>query len=426
MSTSNTPNDELNDPAQSPQTHSVDATGDIGTAVASKKPLNYIKWLVFGVVAALLVGAGSWFIVANANKRDVPDLVGMDYSAADALLKGAGPQLSASPAALVEKVPGEFIEIVAQDPKPGSRIHFDDYIEVSVEPVEVTVPDIVGQTLAQSENDLASAGLVVERLNSIPEGLDDQAKDAVSMWKVTQQSVDGGLRVEAGTGITLSLDIPEVTVPELKAEGGAVSTLDSAQSAFETGAIGELSRELLVPVFKGKGYAPLSMSPAVGDKVPAFTEVTVTLGIPMPDIVGEKISATEAVAKLESMGFSNVTRAHEDNTLVVSQGVAAGVIIAADAEIKLENKPKGYKYRVTGNGSVADITWSQPGSFNIQQANGTSLPWEQVFDPAMSGTGMLSAFMSDGGTEITCQVIKDGVVIKENTSTGPYAMVSCD
>lgn len=423
---SDVPNHALSGPEQeTPYSHENTAGGAQSTDPPKKTP-NYVKWIALIIIAAVLVGTAVWFFVANSNKRDVPDLVGMDYATAEELLRDAGPKLSANPSDIVERVPGKFIEIVAQDPKPGSRIHFEDLVEVSVKPREVQVPDVIGLTLAQSKNKLADAGLLVARLNSIPEELDDQVGDKISMWKVTEQSIESRARVDAGTGIALSLDIPDVTVPALKPGDGTVSDLETAQAAFVKQATGEFARELLIPTFKGKGYAPLSVSPAMGDSIPAFTEVSVTLGIPMPDIVGEEILATEAISKLESMGFSNIIRGHEDNTQVVSQSIAAGTVVSTDAEIRLENKPKGYTYRVTGKGSLADITWSQPGSFDIQQANGTSLPWERVFDPEISGSGYLSAFLTEGGIEVTCQIIKDGVVIKENTSTGPYAMVSCD
>ncbi|GAA1626124.1 hypothetical protein GCM10009805_20240 [Leucobacter chromiireducens subsp. solipictus] len=355
----------------------------------------------------------------------MPDLVGNTYASAEASLDALDLGMIPNPNQLVQEVSGEFIEITAQEQEPGTRVYAGDSVSVSVAPVEISVPDLGDMTIEHAETELAAVGLFLERVNSIPENLDDYAEGVVSMWKVTEQSITPGKKVDAGTGVVISVDIPDVEVPALEAEADSSSDLDAAQASFEASAADEISRALLVPVFVGTGNAPLSMSPATGQAVPAFTEVKVTLGITMPDLVGKDISVSSALAMLKSLGFSNVTRAHDDDTVVVSQSVAAGTIVAADSEVRLENRPKGYMYRVTGNGSVADITWSQPGSFNVQQANSTSLPWEKAFDPAMSGIGMLSAFMSDGGTEITCQVVKDGKVVKENTSTGPYAMVSC-
>lgn len=392
----------------------------------SKKSGGLMKWIVVGIVALFVMGTGIWFVNDNAKKRVVPDLVGQSYASAEALLKESGLGLTAKPAGLIEEVSGEYVEIVEQSFEAGSRIYEGSTIEVSVDPREVDVPHVVGSTFDQAEKDLAAAGLVLERVNAIPDDLDEVSKSVVLTWTVTDQSLDPAKKVDAGTRVVLSLDIPNVQVPELTSKAGAVTSLESAQSSFEASVTGELSRGLLQPVFTGKGYVPLSVTPAAGATVPAFTKVTVTLGMPMPDIVGEEIAVSEAVAKLEAMGFSNITQTNDDDTVVVGQNIGSGTVIAADASINLENKPKGYAYRVEGNGSVADITWSQPGGHGMQQANGESIPWEIVFDPAMSGRTYLSAFLSDDGSEITCQVIKDGVVIKENTSTGEYAMVSCD
>lgn len=425
MSTSDTPDQVVYRPEVSvspPPPEGVEASA---SQRKRRVLLQLRKWGTVCIALLLMVGAGIWYLVDTSKKREVPDLIGNTYASAEASLDALGLDISPDPDQLVRDVSGEFIEILSQKQEPGTRVYAGDSVAVSVAPMEISVPDLGKMTLEHAETELAAAGLFLERVNSLPENPDDHAQGVVSMWEVTEQSITPGEKVDAGTGVVISVDIPDVEVPALDATADSISDLGAAQAAFEASAGDELSRALLVPVFVGTGNAPLSMSPATGQAVPAFTEVKVTLGITMPDLVGEDISVSSALAKLELLGFSNVTRAHDDDTVVVSQSVAAGTIVAADSEIRLENMPKGYTYRVTGNGSVADITWSQPGSFNVQQANSTSLPWEKAFDPAMSGTGMLSAFMSDGGSEITCQVIKDGKVVKENTSTGPYAMVSC-
>lgn len=391
-----------------------------------KKSLNLTKWITVAAIAIVATGTTTWFLIDNANSRDVPTLVGKTFAEAEALVASTGPKLSADQALLVEQVPGELVEIIGQDPEQGSRIHFEDSIKVSVVPLEVDVPDLRGQTFSLAEKTLAASGLPIERVNSVPAELGEDIRNTISMWEVTDQSIEPGRTVVAGTGVVLSLNIPKVKVPELTFGVGPASSLESAQSSFETSASDEMSRELLVAKFRGQGYAPLSSSPSPGERVPAFTEVNVTLGIPMPDMVTKEIKASEAVEELKAMGFTSVSSSHEDETVVVGQNVKPGSVVAVDADIELENKPKGYAYRVTGNGSVADVSWSQPGSHNTQQANDTPLPWEKVFDPAMSGSTMLSGYLTDGGTEITCQVLRDGVIVKEFSSSGANAMVSCN
>lgn len=401
-------------------------TSEALTSSKQKNPPTPIRWAVIAIVVILAIISLVWFVVNDSNNRDVPNLVGKSYAEAEALVNVAGPKLSADPAWLVEQVPSEFLEITEQNPQQGASINSNEHVDVSVQPRKVSVPNLVGQKLSLAEQNLTTAGLLIERINSVPQGLSDQFKDAISMWEVTGQSIDGDAKVDAGTKLVLSLDIPEVTVPDLYVEKELVPNRSTAQSSFEVSATEKISRELLLAEFQGEGYAPLSMSPASGDIVPAFTKVNIVLGIPMPDVVNEKIKSSESVKKLELMGFANVSRTHKDDTVVIDQNIEAGSVITIDTNIILENKPKGYAYRVSGNGSLADISWSQPGSYNTQQANATTLPWEKTFDPAMSGSSILSAYLSDDGDEITCQVLKDGLVIKEFTSTGSHAMVSCD
>ncbi|WP_165922606.1 PASTA domain-containing protein [Pseudonocardia endophytica] len=85
-----------------------------------------------------------------------------------------------------------------------------------------------------------------------------------------------------------------------------------------------------------------------------------------------------------------------------------------------------YTYKVTGR-NRAMITYSASGG-NTSQVSSARLPWSKAVDsPGISGMDFayVSAQNSGSGT-IFCQIIgPSGNVISENSSEGPYAIVTC-
>jgi hypothetical protein len=89
-------------------------------------------------------------------------------------------------------------------------------------------------------------------------------------------------------------------------------------------------------------------------------------------------------------------------------------------------------YTVTSDGPISNTTFgnSLRGNLNTEQANDVSSPFtkEYVFDRItdFSFTSFsVVAQAGEGATTISCQISIDGNVGKVQTSTGPYAVVSC-
>lgn len=81
-------------------------------------------------------------------------------------------------------------------------------------------------------------------------------------------------------------------------------------------------------------------------------------------------------------------------------------------------------YTVTGSGS-ASISYSDA-SFQIAQDADASLPWSKTIDAGAGSTFVMNAQHMDGSGAITCTVEYEGRVIATNTSSGEYAVVSCN
>lgn len=86
-------------------------------------------------------------------------------------------------------------------------------------------------------------------------------------------------------------------------------------------------------------------------------------------------------------------------------------------------------YEVTGDGttSAGNITFFSAGGQQSQETDAT-LPWSKELrgdKGAFTITGVTAQNGADGGT-IRCKITKNGKVEAENSSSGAYAVVSCN
>jgi len=147
--------------------------------------------------------------------------------------------------------------------------------------------------------------------------------------------------------------------------------------------------------------------------------------ISLPKIVGLPVSAAATV--LHAAGFST-NLATGGSGIVRSQTPDAGAKLPAGAIVTAEIG-HDVTFAVTSSAGSGSVTWAAPGSYSIQQANGTGLPWSKTWDrasaPGAYDRGNFNAQMDAWNGWITCAIIVDGRVVEENTSTGTFAAVSC-
>lgn len=88
-------------------------------------------------------------------------------------------------------------------------------------------------------------------------------------------------------------------------------------------------------------------------------------------------------------------------------------------------------YEVSGSGTAGNITYVKDDKMGMEQVNGTSLPWTKdvTFDGGVLTFQPLSLVAqsgSGGNGEISCRILRNGEEITSSTSSGPYAVVSCN
>jgi hypothetical protein len=93
--------------------------------------------------------------------------------------------------------------------------------------------------------------------------------------------------------------------------------------------------------------------------------------------------------------------------------------------VKPETKHVVYTVAGAKSGS---ITYNVDGMTSIEQETDAKLPWKKEFDwPTDEALQIAQVSVQNSGSgQITCTITVDGVVKKTATSTGSYAIASCD
>lgn len=184
----------------------------------------------------------------------VPDLLGLTIDEAAERLKEAELVLGS--------VSGSGDRVVAQVPSPGTDAPVQSPVDISVSvpaPDFVEVPNLIGLTLAEAQDALASAGLAAGALS----GNGD---------RVGEQSLAPGTQVPPGTAVDLTMQVdppPTVAVPDLVG-------LSEQQALTE---LERLGLRLIVSS-SSDGTIIDSQDPAPGTVVPVGSDVTVITSAP--------------------------------------------------------------------------------------------------------------------------------------------------
>lgn len=422
-------------------------------------------WAVgIGLIALVTLGL---YLSWEMNKVDVPDLTGLTVDEAEEKISALG--LSFDVEQDLSEEMTNFHEVVSQKPSEGTRASPNSSVAVVTQPRSLDVPSVVGQTLSSAEAEFQLSGFEFDVTNyELPpdikpdtEGLatlidakfglqlDGSAirgqvsAAAVEEWLVVGQETAAGSQAKAGTSISLSVQIPVAITPnfvgmtgaEAKALAqGAVLTArtDSFMAPAALSAQASTIQGKALPPESGTWLVAAQDNPA-GSVLAKRSQVLLTLewpAIAVPSVIG--LTNAEAEAAIEKAGLvSKLEIANPTDWRAYKQDPAAGSTIFWGSTVTygVRRPPSGsIEFRVTGNGSSATVTWISPSSFSIQQATDAALPWSQTYETFSTlgayERGNFSAQMHDGDT-ITCQMIVDGKVVMDRTSTGAYAIVSC-
>ncbi len=262
------------------------------------------------------IGSGLTLQVAVAPPTTaVPDLAGPADEAA-ATLEDAGLVAGEVTEAYSDSVPAG--DVSGQDPAPDTEVELGSPVAytVSLGIEQVTVPDLVGLTLAEAEPIVADAGLALET--------SDVETNEAAPGTVLAQDPEPDDRVDIGSGLTLQVAVapPTTAVPDLAGPADeAAATLEAA--GLVAGEVTEAYSDS-VPAGDVSGQDP---APDTEVELGSPVAYTVSLGIEqvtVPDLVGLTLAEAEPI--VADAGLALETSDVETNE------AAPGTVLAQDPE----------------------------------------------------------------------------------------------
>lgn len=295
----------------------------------------------------------------------VPDVVGMEQSAAGAAVVAAGFFVDIVDYELSNTVAAGHV--IAQDPTGGTSAALGSGVNLTISlgpPIEV--PDVTGMLLADAEAAILAANLTI--------GFVDTAySDTVPAGHVIAQMPFAGEMVEPETAVLLLVSLgPEMgTVPTVVGLAQATAESTIVAAGFTVGVVTTAHSDT-VPA-----GAVISQQPVGGASAPLGSPVDLVLSlgpdmITVPNVVGmHKFDAEDAIAGADlNVGattwvFSDVVPAYQ----VMSQNPGAGASVPA--------------------GTAVNITVCLPAIF-VDKANTSiedGLYWSTAFNTIQEGIG---------------------------------------
>ena len=362
------------------------------------------------VLGVLLLGVLVWVVVDQVTRVSVPAAEGETLADATTALEDAGFVVevdSESSFCRSEGPTQELCVVSSQSPDAGERVH-PDTVTLEAVPAEVDVPVMEGMTFDEARAAAGEVGLTV-----VPfDGADAQVEGHED-WPVLGQSELG--TAKAGSSVKVRLERPLVDAPTVVGVSLATAMDALREAGFKPIATNNPGSTL------DASWVVTGSEPAVTDgKLPLNSEVKLTWGVQVPNVVGMTDSAAQSAllnAGLKPRGTVSSSRK------VASQDPAAGTMVTRNTDVTVTLEEASTVYEVIGNGSRASISWIAPGTYDISQAADEPLPWRKSW-PTSSGYRNFNAQMMNG-TSITCNIYVNGQLVKTNTSTGQYAVVSC-
>jgi serine/threonine-protein kinase len=258
-------------------------------------------WLIAGAIVLLaLLGVGLFFLGRSLGWWGTPktltvpaDVVGKPVATAQSELNTLGFSNVSTQNETNAAAPGT---VIATNPPPGTRMHSDKplVLVVSSGPVQVLVPNVVGQPQATATHTLQQAGFVVTTTAATSETV--PAGSVISTIPPPGTKRAKGSQVQ----LTVSTGKPQVSIPSLVGETPSAA----GQSLGQLGlVVGDQLNEPSSTVEFGK---VTRTDPAAGSKVAIGSSVTVYVSSGVPQVTVPDLSndtQTQASAALQAAGL---------------------------------------------------------------------------------------------------------------------------
>lgn len=295
-----------------------------------RRPRRGMLLVIAGVLLALGLGAGLWYITSGQFTQ-VPNLLGKSEAQARSELSAAGLD--------VKRVERRFSEafdrgtVMDTDPAGGKQIRGNGAVTITISrgPEVVAVPDLTGKPLEEAKGELTKTGLAP--------GIVTQAfSQDVAQGSVISTSPAGGQKRAPDTAVAIVVSKGRpVEVPSV-----AGRPVDQARAALQDlGLKVETAAEQVNSPFAAGTVADQSVR--AGTQAAAGDTVTLTLSkgprpVQVPNLIGQEVDAARKT--LEAAGFKvKVERPFFSfSNTVEAQSVAGGQNAPEGSTIVLRTK----------------------------------------------------------------------------------------
>jgi beta-lactam-binding protein with PASTA domain len=244
---------------------------------------------------------------------------------------------------------------VPSDPTGDIPVRGEDTLEGPTVGV-CDVANLAGKSPTEAKALLEAAGCVLGEVKEAPPNA--QENDTYDTGKVVDQSIPPGSKVPLGTPVDITVNGPLCTVPSLSG-----LTPDAADKVLEAAGCDLGDVNVGPPGGPGDPGTITTQNPPAGDKVPAQTDVDVTINPPtcvVPDVKG--LTQAEAEAKLKAAGcdLGDVKPGADDPNQagkITEQSVPSG-----------QSVPKGTEVDITVAGPVGTDLGTQVLGENLNKA----------------------------------------------------------
>jgi len=271
-------------------------------------------------------------ITANPQMVPVPNVADLLQADAQTTITGAG--LTVGTITNAHSVVVPIGHVISQDPAAGTSVDEGTAVAlvVSLGPVMVTVPDVVGQTQANAEAALTGANLTVGAITT-------ENSATVPAGNVISQNPTFGTSVAQGTAVDIVVSLGPVTetVPNVvgQVQANAEATITGANLT-----VGTITTENSATVPAG---SVISQNPAAGASAAEGSAVDLVVSsgpatVSVPNVVGQTQTSAETAITGANLTVGVITTENSATVpagSVISQNPAADTSVAQNSAVDL-------------------------------------------------------------------------------------------
>jgi serine/threonine-protein kinase len=273
-------------------------------------------WLWIALLLALLLagGAAAYFVTRSTKQVVVPNVINQPLRIAQTVLSNEGFKTTVT--FTPNQAPSQTV--IGEIPAGGARVDKGSNVALTVSsgPASVSVPPVVGDTVAQARRSLAKVGLKVGRVVSEPSG-------QIASGSVIDTSPSAGQPVPVGSTITVivSSGPAKITVPDETGQPEGAARADLQKAGFRVAITTQQTSS--TPAGNVVSQSPDGNTLAVPRSTVTLVIAQTPTTASVPGVTGD--TASQAAGALQAAGFK-----FAQTTKTVTDKKKDGIVLSQD------------------------------------------------------------------------------------------------